>query len=270
MLHQIETAFRGREASEARLRRFVADASHELRTPLTTIRGYAELFRQGAMTDPEEQARALDRIETESVRMGLLVDDLLLLARLDQQRPLQRKPIDLGSLAAEAIEDARAADTDRTYDLAPSTGPTEVLGDGDRLHQVLANLLANVREHCPPGTRAEVSVTSTELAEPQGTAPRPWVQVDVTDDGPGLDPEQLTRVFERFYRTDGARTRWRQRPGSLDRAGRGRGARRSGRVSRASWAAGRRSRSGFLPPRWLPGWTQATSGEDRFPPLHDG
>jgi two-component system OmpR family sensor kinase len=207
MLHQIETAFRGREASEARLRRFVADASHELRTPLTTIRGYAELFRQGAVTDPDEQARALDRIETESVRMGLLVDDLLLLARLDQQRPLQRKPIDLGGLATEAVEDARAADAERTYALTPTTGPTGVLGDGDRLHQVLANLLANVREHCPPGTTVQVSVTPTELADPAGTDVRHWVQVDVTDDGPGLDAEQLNRVFERFYRTDGARTR---------------------------------------------------------------
>jgi two-component system OmpR family sensor kinase len=207
MLHQIETAFRGREASEARLRRFVADASHELRTPLTTIRGYAELFRQGAVTGPEEQARALDRIETESVRMGLLVDDLLLLARLDQQRALQRKVIDVDSLTAEAVEDARAGDPERTYVLTPAAGGAEVLADADRLHQVLANLLANVREHCPPGTKAEVRVSTIQLTQPAGTAPRPWVQVDVTDHGPGLDPEQRARVFERFYRTDGARTR---------------------------------------------------------------
>ncbi len=201
MLHQIENAFRGREASEARLRRFVADASHELRTPLTTIRGYAELFRQGAVTDPEEQTRALGRIETESVRMGLLVDDLLLLARLDQQRPLEREPVDLTRLAEEAVEDARAADPDRTYLLVAERPVPEVLGDVDRLHQVLANLLANVREHCPPGTTTRVGVSTVS------EAPGPtWVQVDVTDDGPGLDPDQLSRVFERFYRADGSRT----------------------------------------------------------------
>jgi two-component system OmpR family sensor kinase len=204
MLHQIEGAFRGREASEARLRRFVADASHELRTPLTTIRGYAELFRQGAMSDPVEQARALGRIETESVRMGLLVDDLLLLARIDQQRPLQRDPVDLGSLATETVEDAHAADPDRKYLLSAGTGPTEVMGDADRLHQVLANLLANAREHCPAGTQVDVRVAAIDVPE---STPQRWVQVDVTDDGPGLDPEQVGRVFERFYRTDGARTR---------------------------------------------------------------
>jgi two-component system, OmpR family, sensor kinase len=204
MLHQIEGAFRDREASEARLRRFVADASHELRTPLTTIRGYAELFRQGAVTDPQEQVRALGRIETESVRMGLLVDDLLLLARLDQQRPLQRDTLDLASLAAEAVEDGRAGDPERKYVLATGAGPTRVSGDVDRLHQVLANLLANVREHCPPGTEVAVTVSETDVP---GSPAQRWVQVDVTDDGPGLDPEQLARVFERFYRTDGARTR---------------------------------------------------------------
>jgi two-component system OmpR family sensor kinase len=201
MLHQIENAFRGREASEARLRRFVADASHELRTPLTTIRGYAELFRQGAVVDAEEQTRALERIETESVRMGVLVDDLLLLARLDQQRPLEREPVDLARLAAKAVEDARAADPDRTYVLAADDAVREVLGDTDRLHQVLANLLANVREHCPPGTTARVGVRTVD--EEAGAT---WVQVDVTDDGPGLDPDQLSRVFERFYRVDGSRT----------------------------------------------------------------
>jgi two-component system OmpR family sensor kinase len=201
MLHQIENAFRGREASEARLRRFVADASHELRTPLTTIRGYAELFRQGAVVDPEEQTRALERIETESVRMGVLVDDLLLLARLDQQRPLEQEPVDLARLAAKAVEDARAADPDRTYVLAADDAVPEVLGDTNRLHQVLANLLANVREHCPSGTTARVGVSTVD-DEAGGT----WVQVDVTDDGPGLDPDRLSRVFERFYRADGSRT----------------------------------------------------------------
>jgi two-component system OmpR family sensor kinase len=204
MLHQIEGAFRGREASEARLRRFVADASHELRTPLTTIRGYAELFRQGAVSDPEEQARALGRIETEAARMGLLVDDLLLLARLDQQRPLQRETVDVAALAAEAVDDARAADPERTYVLDAGTEPRRVQADRDRLHQVLANLLANVRQHCPPGTHVDVRVTEVDgAADSAGRS----VQVDVTDDGPGLDPEQVGRVFERFYRADGARTR---------------------------------------------------------------
>ncbi|HTY72988.1 MAG TPA: HAMP domain-containing sensor histidine kinase [Actinomycetes bacterium] len=206
MLHQIEAAFRDREASESRLRRFVADASHELRTPLTTIRGYAELFRQGAVHDPEEQARALDRIETESKRMGLLVDDLLLLARLDQQRPLRSQPVDLAHLAAEAVEDARTADPQRTYALREETEEAIVLGDADRLHQVLANLLTNARQHCPPGTRVDVRLTRT-VPEAGGSPPVAWVQVDVTDDGPGLDPEQLGRVFERFYRGDSARTR---------------------------------------------------------------
>jgi two-component system, OmpR family, sensor kinase len=205
MLHQIEVAFREREASEARLRRFVADASHELRTPLTTIRGYAELFRQGAISGPEEQTRALGRIETESVRMGLLVDDLLLLARLDQQRPLQRDDVDVAELAAEAVSDARVADPDRTYELDASAS-AKVLGDADRLHQVLANLLANAREHCPPGTHVDVRVSETDVPAEGGEQQR-WVQVDVTDDGPGLDSEQVGRVFERFYRTNGARTR---------------------------------------------------------------
>lgn len=207
MLHQIESAFRGREASEARLRRFVADASHELRTPLTTIRGYAELFRQGALTDPADATRAVGRIETESVRMGLLVDDLLLLARLDQQRPLREEDVDLAALAAAAVDDAHASDPERTYALTVETDDAHIRGDADRLQQVLANLLGNVREHCPPGTSVDIRVTGIDVPEGDDAAARRWVQVDVTDDGPGLEEEQLTRVFERFYRTDAARTR---------------------------------------------------------------
>jgi len=196
MLHQLETAFQRRRASEERLRRFVADASHELRTPLTSIRGYAELFRRGASANPDDLAKAMRRIEAESARMGALVDELLLLARLDQGRPLERAPVDLAALAADAVADACAVEPDRPVTLERDR-PVVVQGDADRLRQVLANLVANVRQHTPPATPMRVRVC---LAD-QG-----WTAVlEVADRGPGLAGEQRERVFERFWRADRSR-----------------------------------------------------------------
>jgi two-component system OmpR family sensor kinase len=209
MLAQIETAFRVRAASEAsarrseeRMRRFVTDASHELRTPLTSIRGFAELYRQGAAGRPADLARLMRRIEDEASRMGLLVDDLLLLARLDQQRPLQRDPVDLLTLAADAVHDARAVDPDRPVKLEVAGAGTAavVLGDGARLRQVLGNLVGNALTHTPPGTPVTVRLLTREQAPAAAV-------VEVTDEGPGLEPEDAERAFERFYRADTSRTR---------------------------------------------------------------
>jgi two-component system, OmpR family, sensor kinase len=198
MLGQIESSFSAREAGERRLRRFVADAGHELRTPLTSIRGYAELFRQGAISEPEAQARAMGRIESEAERMGHLVDDLLLLARLDQQRPLERAAVDLKAVARDAVTDARVRDPGRpiTFD-APEADVT-VTGDPDRLRQVLDNLLGNALVHTASGTPVHLSLAI--LASGQ-------VDLAVADEGPGLTVEQAARVFERFYRVDSARSR---------------------------------------------------------------
>ena len=196
MLAQIEAAFEERRASENRLRRFVADASHELRTPLTSIRGYAELFGRGARSRPADLAKTMTRIESEAARMGLLVDDLLLLARLDQGRPLEREKVDLARLVGEAVEAARAIDPSRTIELrAPQVA--DVQGDEGRLRQVVDNLLENVRVHTPPGTSAEVRLETVggEIA------------LRVADSGPGLPEESVERVFERFYRSDRARSR---------------------------------------------------------------
>ncbi len=208
MLGQIESAFDERRASEDRLRRFVADASHELRTPLTSIRGYAELFRRGAADRPEDLATAMRRIEEESARMGVLVEDLLLLARLDQAhvdrahvdrdhgRPLDITPVDLARLAADAVDDARAVSPDRVIAFAEGP-PVMVLGDDLRLRQVAANLLSNAQVHTPSGTSVRVSVAA------DGDRAR----LEVSDDGPGLPPEAAEKVFERFYRVDKARSR---------------------------------------------------------------
>jgi two-component system OmpR family sensor kinase len=196
MLTQIQTAFEARQASEDRLRRFVADASHELRTPLTSIRGYAELFRRGAADRPEDLALAMRRIEEESVRMGVLVDDLLLLARLDQGRPLQRQPVDLALVAADAVHDARAVEPERSIELQ-GAGSAVVMGDELRLRQVAANLLANARQHTPPTAPVRVGVRADN-----GTA-----VLEVADEGPGLYPEEAAKVFERFYRADPSRNR---------------------------------------------------------------
>jgi signal transduction histidine kinase len=222
MLAQIESAFGARAASEAsarrseeaarrsedRMRRFVADASHELRTPLTTIRGFAELYRQGAGRDPAERDRLMRRIEDQAARMGLLVEDLLLLARLDRQRPLDQGPVDLLALAAEAVNDARAVAPDRRIELVLGTGEGDgdvgagliVLGDAQRLRQVLANLVNNALTHTPAGSPVEVRVGAASLDG------RPGAAVEVVDQGPGLTPEQAERVFERFYRADPARS----------------------------------------------------------------
>jgi two-component system OmpR family sensor kinase len=210
MLEQIEDAFRARTHSEARargseqrMRRFVADASHELRTPLTSIRGFAELHRQGAVTDPAEVSQLLARIEGEAERMGVLVEDLLLLARLDQQRPLETAPVGLDDVARDAVEAARAAHPERTIELDAGAVPLVVLGDRTRLHQVLANLLTNALAYSPDD--APVTVRLSAVAAADGGPDR--VAMAVEDQGEGLTPEQAERVFERFYRTDPARSR---------------------------------------------------------------
>ncbi|MFI2646293.1 ATP-binding protein [Micromonospora fulviviridis] len=228
MLAQIEAAFTARAASEAaarsaevsardaaasaqaseararrseeRMRQFIADASHELRTPLTTIRGFAELYRQGAARQPEQTAGLLRRIEDEASRMGLLVEDLLLLARMDRERPIALAPVELPVLASDAVQAARAVEPDRaiTLEIEPGAGPLVVLGDDARLRQVIGNLMTNALTHTPP----DAAVTLRLRAEPGNLA-----VVEVADTGPGLTPEQAERVFERFYRVDAARTR---------------------------------------------------------------
>ena len=196
MLAQIESAFEQQRASESRLRRFVADASHELRTPITSIRGYAELFRRGADTRPDDLERSMTRIEAEAARMGVLVDDLLLLARLDQGRALLREPVDLGSVLADAVESARAVDPERPIDVE-TAGPADVTGDEGRLRQVLDNLLDNARVHTPPGTPVHIRLRD------EGDQ----IVLSVEDDGPGLGQEDVEKAFDRFYRGDPVRSR---------------------------------------------------------------
>jgi two-component system, OmpR family, sensor kinase len=196
MLGQIEEAFNERTASENRLRRFIADASHELRTPLAAVRAYAELFDRGARERPDDLERSMTGIQRESRRMGLLVDDLLLLARLDQGRPLERKPVELEDVARDAVEAARTLDPGREIELDAPV-PVEVQGDRERLRQILDNLLANVRAHTPAGSAATVRVLNGGDA----------AVIEVADAGPGLSDEQLTHAFERFYRGDTSRSR---------------------------------------------------------------
>ena len=212
MVDQIEAAFRAREASESaavasedRMRRFVADASHELRTPLTSIRGFAELYRQGAVRETAELDRVMRRVEDEASRMGLLVEDLLLLARLDQARPLRKEPVDLLDVVTDAAHDARVLAPDRQVDLdVRGDQAPVVLGDDARLRQVVTNLVSNALTHTPAGT--PVAVTLETAAEPDPETPG-RVRVGVHDQGPGLTAEERDRVFERFYRADPSRTR---------------------------------------------------------------
>jgi two-component system OmpR family sensor kinase len=195
MLGQIEAAFKGQAASERKLRRFVADASHELRTPLAAVRAYAELFGRGADRHPDDLARSMEGIRRESERMSALVEDLLLLARLDEGRPLAREPVELERVVREAVETARTVEPDRPIDL--DAEHAAVLGDRERLRQIVDNLLGNVRAHTPAGAPVRVRVGRTN-----GKA-----TIAVEDTGPGLRPEDLERIFERFYRADESRSR---------------------------------------------------------------
>ena len=215
MLGQIEAAFSAREeavaaarGSEQRMRQFVADASHELRTPLTSIRGFAELYRQGA-ADPSALPDLIRRIEDEAVRMGLLVEDLLMLARLDQQRPVARDRVHLAALAAGAVAGARVREPDRdvSLDVRQRGGAPEpvVIGDETRLRQALDNLLDNALRYTPADTRVSVRVRPGAPAA-RGAAPDSYL-LEVADNGPGLAEHEAKRVFERFYRADPSRSR---------------------------------------------------------------
>jgi len=197
MLTRIEGAFSAQTESENRLRRFVADASHELRTPLTAIRGFAELNRQGAVQGKEATNELIVRIEKESMRMGALVEDLLLLARLDQSRELEKNPVNIRSVVEEVVASARAAGPEHPISISIPDGDIYILGDGNRVHQVIANLLANARTHTPVGTSISVVVTQDD----NGTS------ISVTDKGPGLSNQDQERIFERFFRADPSRTR---------------------------------------------------------------
>lgn len=207
MLAQIESSFNAQAKSEAKMRRFVGDASHELRTPLVSIRGYSELYRQGALPNDEAVATAMGRIESESKRMGQLVEDLLTLARIDERRESKLAPFDLFHLAVDASNDAYATSPDRevslvglTNDMAPTSAP--VIGDESRMRQVVANLLTNAMRYTPAGTPLEIAVGVRE-----DVPGYPLSVIEVRDHGPGIHGEDRERVFERFYRTDTSRSR---------------------------------------------------------------
>jgi two-component system, OmpR family, sensor kinase len=232
MLLHVERALGRRAASEARLRRFAADASHELRTPLSAIRGYAELALRHHGPVPEDVTHALSRVQSESARMSVLVDDLLLLARLDAGRPLEREPVDLSRLAIDATSDARVARREHHWRLDLPSDPVLVRGDEHRLHQVLANLMSNAGQHTPPGSTVSVALRVDEAPGPgrgspsapdggmleRGVRPAaPRVELSITDDGPGIPPELLPELFERFTRADTSRAR------DLDAAGKSTG-----------------------------------------------
>src|SRR4029077_12158838 len=191
MLTQIEAAFEERTESNNRLRRFIADASHELRTPLTSIRGYSEMLRRGAGESPDDAELARRRIEEESVRMSTLVDDMLLIARLDQGRPLERQPGDPPAVAAAAAADAKAVAPNRQITLT-APAPVVVEGDDVRLRQVVGNLVRNALVHTPQQTAIEIDVSTVN-----GTG-----RMSVVDHGPGLEPKEMARIFEPFYRAD--------------------------------------------------------------------
>ena len=197
MLDNVESALHARQESETQVRQFVADASHELRTPLASIRGYAELTRRETEPVPPTVTHAIGRVESEALRMQELVEDLLLLARLDSGRPLEREQVDLSLLAVNAVSDAHAAAPDHAWELDLPEEPVEVPGDQARLHQILANLLANARTHTPSGT------TVVTRVRPEGS----MVRVSVSDDGPGVPDTLQPTVFERFTRGDDSRNR---------------------------------------------------------------
>ncbi|MFI8528347.1 sensor histidine kinase [Promicromonospora sukumoe] len=209
MLTQIERAFAAQEASEVRMRQFVSDASHELRTPVATIRGYGELYRMGALDTTDKVDDTMFRIEDAARRMGTLVNDLLVLARLDEGRPVAREDVDLAALARDSAQDLHALDPTREVTVVPlgdggaeAPGKLVVEGDGDRLRQVLTNLIGNVARHTPAGTPAEIA-----LGVPDDPASDGAAVLEVRDHGPGLTEEQGRRIFERFYRADSSRTR---------------------------------------------------------------
>jgi two-component system OmpR family sensor kinase len=221
MLSQIEAALTARTASERRLRQFLADASHELRTPLTSIQGFAELYRRGGARPGPELDEAMTRIEAEAGRMAVLVGDLLTLARLDEERPLERRPVDLLAIAADSVRDAHARVPGRFVALdcdwpEEDEEPPTVPGDEARLRQVMTNLLANALQHTPVDTKITVRVGHRVRPDPDpvvasvGSGPAagtPTAVLEVNDTGPGLTAEQADRVFERLYRADASRQR---------------------------------------------------------------
>jgi signal transduction histidine kinase len=226
MLARIESAFQAQAASEEqargsenRMRRFVADASHELRTPLTSIRGFAELYRQGAVSTDDDVARLMQRIEAEGARMGILVEDLLLLARLDQQRPLTFAPVDLAGIAGDAVHDAKAVQPERPIVLHLDESLTDVpviRGDESRLRQVVGNLVTNALTHTPPDAR--VTVTVGQAADDPEV-----LTLQVADTGPGMAAPDAGRAFERFFRADASRTRGEDADGTHAAGGTGLG-----------------------------------------------
>jgi len=197
MLSRIESSFAARLESENRLRRFVADASHELRTPITAIRGFSELYRQGAIQGEEPTKNLVARIEGESVRMSSLVEDLLLLARLDQAREMEMEPLDLVKIAENAVMSARVSAPLHIIDFEEPEHEIFILGDAPRVHQVIANLLANAGVHTPAGSKINLAITQDNSG----------VYLSVTDNGPGLTPEAQSKIFQRFYRADPSRAR---------------------------------------------------------------
>lgn len=197
MLGHVASALEARQMSENKVRTFVADASHELRTPLASIRGYAELTRRGNHDLPDDVTHAIGRVESESVRMTALVEDLLLLARLDEHHPLESLEVDLGRLLVDTVSDARAAGPEHTWSLDLPDEPVLVDGDASKLHQVVANLLTNARTHTPPGTLVTTTLSTTDS----------HAVIEVVDSGPGIDAGLVPTIFERFVRGDGSRSR---------------------------------------------------------------
>ncbi|GAB2523178.1 sensor histidine kinase [Paramicrobacterium agarici] len=201
MLEHVSNALQARQRSEDKVRRFVSDASHELRTPLASIRGYAELTRMSGEAIPDDAAYAIGRIESESRRMTDIVEDLLLLARLDEGRQLDDAPVDVTELVHDAVSDARAAAGDHEWLVDAPEHPVMVSGDHGRLFQVVMNLLSNARVHTPAGTVVE---TALAVHEHDGTS---VAEITISDDGPGIDPDMVDTVFERFVRGDSSRAR---------------------------------------------------------------